>query len=78
MLSNSKRDARIFSGEAPASSMAASSSCAMPVQASPAPMKSTRCSAIGCFVMRSPARTPATATAAVPWMSSLKDGMRRR
>jgi hypothetical protein len=41
-------------------------------------MNNTRCSAIGRFVMRSAASTAATATAAVPWMSSLNERMRRR
>ena len=45
----------------------------MPVQAAPAPTKTMRCSAIRCFVMRSAARIPPTATLAVPWMSSLNE-----
>ena len=44
----------------------------MPVAASPAPWKSSRCSSSGLPVMRSAERIPATTTAAVPWMSSLK------
>ena len=44
----------------------------MPMPAAPAPRMTTRCSLSGIPVTRQPAIMPATATAAVPWMSSLK------
>ena len=50
----------------------------MPVAASPAPMNRIRWSASFCFVTRSAENRPATETAAVPWMSSLKHGTRLR
>ena len=46
-------------------------SSAIPVAAEPPPRKSSRCSVIFAPVMRSAARMPASATPAVPWMSSL-------
>ena len=46
--------------------------------AAPAPRMTMRCARSGVPVARSPARMPATATAAVPWMSSLKLGSVRR
>ena len=48
----------------------------MPIPAAPAPTSTIRASARAVPVARSPASTPATTTAAVPWMSSLKDGTR--
>uniref|UniRef100_A0A2M4B1K7 Putative secreted protein n=1 Tax=Anopheles triannulatus TaxID=58253 RepID=A0A2M4B1K7_9DIPT len=46
-------------------------SCAIPSAASPAPWNSIRFSDSLVRVIRSEANRPATATAAVPWMSSL-------
>ena len=60
--------------DSPASSIASRSRRAIPIPAAPAPASTTRASASDRPVARSPARTPATTTAAVPWMSSLKDG----
>ena len=48
----------------------------MPTPAAPAPRMTTRCLDSGSRLARQPAMTPASATAAVPWMSSLNDGMR--
>ncbi len=50
----------------------------MPVAASPAPMNRIVWSSSFCFVTRSAENRPATDTAAVPWMSSLKQGRRSR
>ena len=50
----------------------------MPIPAAPAPASTTRVVGQVVPVARSPARTPATTTAAVPWMSSLNDGTRSR
>ncbi len=44
----------------------------MPIPAVPPPKMTIRWSASGIPVMFTPARTAARATAAVPWMSSLK------
>ena len=51
---------------------ASTSRSAMPVAAMPAPKKRKRCLSIGVLVALTDARIPATHTAAVPWMSSLK------
>ena len=66
------------SPDSPASRIASLSSRAMPMPAAPAPTSSTRTSARVARCARSAARTPATTTTAVPWMSSLKDGTRWR
>lgn len=50
----------------------------MPTPAAPAPAKTMRWSAGRPRVMRIAESMPASATAEVPWMSSLKLGMRLR
>ena len=62
--------------DSPSSSIARRSRRAMPMPAAPAPTSTTRASASRVPSPRRPASTPATTTAAVPWMSSLKDGTR--
>ncbi len=50
----------------------------MPVAASPAPRNSSFCLVNAPPVTRSAVKTPASATAAVPWMSSLNVQIRLR
>ena len=69
---------RACAGSAPSATIAATTRSAMPVAASPAPRKSRRWRSSVLPVTRSAEYRPASATAAVPWMSSLKVQMRSR
>ena len=62
----------------PASTIAASSRLAMPQPAEPAPKTAMRCSVSGTPVTLMAASSVPVATAAVPWMSSLKVQSRSR
>jgi hypothetical protein len=63
--------ARAASRLNPSSVIASLISSAMPVAADPPPRKRKRWSVSFCPEIRSAAKMPASATAAVPWMSSL-------
>ena len=62
--------------EAPSSFMASCTRRAMPIPAAPAPRNTSLCAERGRPDAFSAARIPASATLAVPWMSSLKLVMR--
>ena len=69
---------RIASAGAPADRITWLASLAMPRPAAPAPRKTSRWPVKGSPLCRRAARMPATTTAAVPWMSSLKLGSAAR
>ena len=72
------RARRTAASSIPSSSIARRTRRAIPIPAAPAPTSTTRVPRGRTPRPRRPARTPATTTAAVPWMSSLKDGTRSR
>ena len=74
--STNHRRRRASSGPRPASTNAEVIRSAIPVAADPAPRNMIRRSLNGTPVMRVEEYTPARATAAVPWMSSLKQSTR--
>ena len=75
-VSTSAIASSMAASDSPASAIAARSSRPMPIPAPPAPTTTIRASPSVRPVARSPDRTPARTTAAVPWMSSLNDGTR--
>ncbi len=71
LTSKSQLRARPSAIGIPSSAIASLMSSAMPVAAAPPPRKRNRWSVSCCLEIRSAPKIPASATAAVPWMSSL-------
>ena len=71
-MSNSALRRRATARSAPSCAIAKLISSAMPVAADPAPRNRKRCSVSFPAVRRKAPKIPASATPAVPWMSSLK------
>ena len=72
LMSNSALRRRAAARSMPSPAIDRLISSAMPVAADPAPRNRKRCSASLPPVRRNAAKMPASATPAVPWMSSLK------
>jgi hypothetical protein len=70
-MSNMEIRLRAASCDSPFICMAAAIRLAMPIPAEPAPRNRMRCSASGLSMICSAVVSPASATLAVPWMSSL-------